>query len=325
MSRDRMPDFLSADLALPCAEMDAGPQPGSEDAYARIPAQSRRQAMDWSLVLASQDIHPIIRAPDELAVNRDAAVLQESWSLLVEPSQYDLALAAIHQYRLENRGWAWRKQLPGASIEIHTGAVFCCLVLIAWHWITTFVAPDWNDVAEMNSEAVRRGEWYRLFTAIFLHSDLAHLMANATFGAIFLGLAMARFGWGVTLLATGWKPARLSRLRWPISRPGRFRDDDGCAGVVVHSIIRSLAKKSKGSAVHHERCAGGLFVVCAVWLGPRFGCAGAFRRICGGFGRRGGTFNSARTKAPKKRDEYHSFPSDSNDYGGDVDVGFTVK
>jgi membrane associated rhomboid family serine protease len=27
-------------------------------------------------------------------------------------------------------------------------------------------------------------------------------MANAVFGAIFLGLAMARFGWGVTLLAT---------------------------------------------------------------------------------------------------------------------------
>jgi membrane associated rhomboid family serine protease len=54
----------------------------------------------------------------------------------------------------------------------------------------------------MNSVSVHQGQWFRLFTAVLLHSDLAHLMANVTFGTIFLGLAMARFGWGVTLLAT---------------------------------------------------------------------------------------------------------------------------
>ncbi len=159
--------------------------------------------MDWSLVLASQDIHPIIQGPAErVAAAEEPPEANRSWSLLVDPAQYERALATIRQYRLENRGWAWRKELPGSAVEIHTGAIFWCLLLIVTHWVATFIAPGWNAHGEMNSVRVAAGEWYRLFTAVLLHSDLAHLMANATFGAIFLGLAMARFGWGVALLAT---------------------------------------------------------------------------------------------------------------------------
>jgi membrane associated rhomboid family serine protease len=111
-------------------------------------------------------------------------------------------MAAIRQYRLENRGWAWRTSLPGADLEIHTGALCWCVVLVCWHWVVSFIAPEWTTQGRMSNEAVARGEWFRLFTAVMLHADLAHLLANVTFGAIFLGLAMARFGWGVTLLAT---------------------------------------------------------------------------------------------------------------------------
>jgi len=39
------------------------------------------------------------------------------------------------------------------------------------------------------------------FSAIMLHGDLAHLMANITFGLVVLGLAMARYGAGCALLA----------------------------------------------------------------------------------------------------------------------------
>ena len=185
-------------------EAASHPDAGEGFAYARIRVQSQRQAMDWSLVLASQDIHPVIAGPDERngAQGLEEGSSRPGWSLLVEPSQYEQALATIRQYRLENRGWAWRKELPGTAVDIHTGAVFWCFLLIAVHWLFTIVAPSWNARGEMSSGAVSAGEWYRLFTAVLLHSDLAHLMANATFGAIFLGLAMARFGWGVTLLAT---------------------------------------------------------------------------------------------------------------------------
>jgi len=40
-----------------------------------------------------------------------------------------------------------------------------------------------------------------LWTAITLHENMDHLMANATIGFILLGLAMARYGAGVGLLA----------------------------------------------------------------------------------------------------------------------------
>jgi membrane associated rhomboid family serine protease len=53
----------------------------------------------------------------------------------------------------------------------------------------------------MNSAYVARGQWWRLFTAMWLHADLGHLAANAVFGSILLGLAMGRFGTGTGLLA----------------------------------------------------------------------------------------------------------------------------
>lgn len=166
--------------------------------YARIAARSQRQAMDWSLVLASQDIQPIIAGPDA----KEATEAGKDWALLVAPNQYEAAIAAIRQYRLENRGWGWRTALPGSELELHAGALFWCFLLIAWHWVSSFLAPKFYPLGQMSNAAVANGEWYRLFTPIMLHGDLAHLLANVTFGAIFLGLAMARFGWGVTLLAT---------------------------------------------------------------------------------------------------------------------------
>lgn len=180
--------FLSARITLLPVDADA-----QAHEYARIVARSQRQAMDWSLVLASQDIHPIISGPGHYPDGSD------QWALLVAPTQHEAALAAIRQYRLENRGWGWRTALPGAELDIHAGALFWCFLLIAWHWLVTFVAPDLSTRGQMHNAAVAQGDWYRLFTPILLHGDLAHLLANVTFGAIFLGLAMARFGWGITL------------------------------------------------------------------------------------------------------------------------------
>jgi membrane associated rhomboid family serine protease len=193
------PHFLSLPAALPCRLMEAERQTKNDadaEDYARIAARSQRQAMDWSLVLASQDIHPIIAGP------QDAPEQRHEWALLVAPEQYQAALAAIRQYRLENRGWGWRTALPGSGLEIHSGALFWCMMLVALHWIVSFIAPNLRGQGQMSSIAVENSDWYRLFTAVVLHSDLAHLLANVTFGAVFLGLAMARFGWGITLLAT---------------------------------------------------------------------------------------------------------------------------
>ncbi len=52
----------------------------------------------------------------------------------------------------------------------------------------------------MNASKVTAGEWWRLFTAMWLHADVAHLAANCTMGLVLLGLVMGRYGTGVGLL-----------------------------------------------------------------------------------------------------------------------------
>ena len=53
----------------------------------------------------------------------------------------------------------------------------------------------------MDGAALAQGDWWRLFTATWLHADLGHIAMNAVFGFLFLGLVMGRYGPGVGLLA----------------------------------------------------------------------------------------------------------------------------
>ena len=156
-----------------------------------IPARSQRQAMDWSLVLASQGIDTSIEH------DRTAAV----WGLAVASSEYERSVAAIRQYRLENRRWAWRQTLPESGLTWHGGALIWCACLIMVHWLVSLALPGLGDRGVMKSSLVQAGEWWRVFTAMWLHSDVGHLSSNAATGLVLLGLAMARYGGGLALLA----------------------------------------------------------------------------------------------------------------------------
>ena len=53
----------------------------------------------------------------------------------------------------------------------------------------------------MDASAVLSGQWWRIFTAMTLHADVAHLATNLSIGIVLLGLAMGRYGTGMGLLA----------------------------------------------------------------------------------------------------------------------------
>jgi rhomboid protease GluP len=162
---------------------------------ALIPVRSHRRAMDWSLVLLSQGIECSI-LHDDLG-----------WRLRLAPEDHARAVIVLDQYRRENRGWVWREQLSAAGADIHWGVLLWCLLLASWHAWVVAQGGGWRLAGQMDSVAMRHGDWWRLFTAVTLHGDVAHLMANLTAGFLTLGLAMTRWGAGWALLAAGFAGA----------------------------------------------------------------------------------------------------------------------
>jgi membrane associated rhomboid family serine protease len=154
-----------------------------------IPARSRRQAMDWSLVLASQGIAAII--------NRT----ETGWELIVDEPEFERAKGVLGQYQIENRGWRWRREWPGTGVVFHWGGALWALAMAAFYYWSTVRIPWMKRAGMVDSRAVLGGQWWRLFTAVTLHENLPHLVSNAVTGFLLLGLAMARYGPGLAALA----------------------------------------------------------------------------------------------------------------------------
>jgi membrane associated rhomboid family serine protease len=148
--------------------------------------------MDWSLVLISQGIVTTIQR--DLEANR--------WALVVGAPDYARAVHVIRQYRAENQGRTWRKELPWPGLIFDWRSLVPLLFLVLLFTVEATGRANLSQVGRMDNLAVRSGEWWRLFTAVTLHQDLAHLAANATTGLLLLGLAMGAFGPGIGLLAS---------------------------------------------------------------------------------------------------------------------------
>jgi membrane associated rhomboid family serine protease len=170
--------------------MNPEPQQQQIPPLARIPARSQRQAMDWSLALASQGVEPVIEQTAD-----------GHWALVVAATDYDNAVSTIRQYRLENLRWPWRKPIFKTHTVFDWASAAWVLLAISVFWLTE-TRPGLKEVGIMDSAAVSGGEWWRLFTAVWLHADLGHLASNGAFGLLLLGLAMGRYGTGVGLLAS---------------------------------------------------------------------------------------------------------------------------
>jgi membrane associated rhomboid family serine protease len=188
----------------------------------RIPAPTRRQAMDWSLVLTSQGI--------EHGLDRDEAA---GWTLTVAETDYETALDQIRLYRLENRHWWWRRPVfqPGLIFDWSSLAWVGLNIFFYW-WSET--SADLRTTGMMAGVALAHGEWWRLFTATWLHADLAHIAMNAVFGFLFLGLVMGRYGPGVGLLAAYLAGVGGNLIAW------MFYDEThhglGASGVVMGAL-----------------------------------------------------------------------------------------
>jgi membrane associated rhomboid family serine protease len=148
------------------------------------------QARLYALVLASSGI-------------RHALDHQEArWSIQVPAEERRRALRAIAAYRSENA--APPEALPSlASEPIRTfSAVYAAFILAAVHLA---VGADREQQAlfaafDANAHLIMNGQIYRCLTALLLHADWPHLLANVAGTLLFGTYAVALYGWGVSWL-----------------------------------------------------------------------------------------------------------------------------
>lgn len=132
------------------------------------------------------------------------------WFLIVPGSQVDRALAEIDSYREENasqrRGSVVSRPArsgAGLGVAVYIGTL---LLLTVWDQRNLF-GLDWQTTGEMNAGAVMAGQVWRCFTALTLHVDAGHLIANLVFGVVLGWIAGRLLGggaaWLVIVLAGG--------------------------------------------------------------------------------------------------------------------------
>jgi membrane associated rhomboid family serine protease len=200
--------------------MTIDPSPSASSPFIQIAARTRRQAMDWSLVLASQGIEHSIEHTEE-----------SGWLLILATPDHEKALAAIRQFRLENR--PWRRPIFKSELLFDWGSTAWVSLTIVFFWLEGTRA-SFRDVGMMDGAAVAHGEWWRLFTATLLHANIAHWAMNAAFGFVLIGLAMGRCGTGLGLLAAYLSGAAGNMAGWLVY--GEAHRSLGASGVVMGAL-----------------------------------------------------------------------------------------
>ena len=228
----------------------------------RIPARSRRQAMDWSLVLLSQGIESTIESPAE-----------SGWGLLVEAPDHERAQQILKQYQAENRRWPWRRELTQEGTLFDWGSLGWVALIGVFFWLQMRGNLNVRDAGLMDAVAVSHGEWWRLFTAVFLHADIAHFALNATLGFCLLGLTMGRWGTGVGLLAAYLSGVGGNVATWLIYSEGHRSLGAsgmvmGCVGLLAAGAFAPGRASANGFKYTVAGLAAGVMLFALLGLGP---------------------------------------------------------
>jgi membrane associated rhomboid family serine protease len=124
------------------------------------------------------------------------------WWLVVPEEAADEARREIAGYRSETPSVV-RTAVPAPLGGGVAGIVGYAVVLIASAGLARRLAfgMDWLRAGRLQSGLTFEGEWWRTVTALTLHADAAHIVANLAFGCVFGLLVSQALGGGVAWLA----------------------------------------------------------------------------------------------------------------------------
>ena len=134
-----------------------------------------------------------------VGIESQVAWLGRSWALVVPADRRAAAIAQLENYERENPP----RRRPVQPEPLHRGAwVGSAAYAAVLLWIGYLAGglaldADWLDAGALVAGPTRAGEAWRAVTALTLHLDVGHLLANLGFGAMFGLLAGQLLGAGV--------------------------------------------------------------------------------------------------------------------------------
>lgn len=170
-----------------------------EDGLERRPL-SKRQLRNWTLVLQSRQI-PCRNQRQE-----------HGWQLLVPNQQYQRAIEELQAFEKENRNWPPPLPAEPEQQENTASTIWVLIALGLFHILTQqrlnlfgHTPVDWYSLGTAHAGKILDGEWWRLLTALTLHSGGVHLAGNIVVGGIFINRLCrdlgSGLGWSLVLLS----------------------------------------------------------------------------------------------------------------------------
>lgn len=162
-----------------------------------------------------------IRPPCEAAVLPWLAVLSSAriqyrieqddrgWAVWVWREEAERAEGELREYRRESHDWPPPVgALPYSEGEFDPGTLASLLVAFGLIWFHRYTGPYSSTVAffavgSADSSRIVAGEWWRVFTALTLHSDATHVLANALCCVAFGRCVCRQLGTGVAWTLIG--------------------------------------------------------------------------------------------------------------------------
>ena len=162
------------------------------------------EQLDWVAIPPQLEDGPIVRQLTKKQLRNWALVLQarqipcrseqgtQGRQILVPIDQFREACEELRKYEIENRNWPPPLPTSPPQQENRAATIWVLILLAIFHnltlqKITLFGHPvDWMAQGNAQAGKILAGEWWRLVTALTLHSGALHLAGNMLVGGIFM-------------------------------------------------------------------------------------------------------------------------------------------